>query len=384
MPKLINCKKYLADAAHVVGITFLAILFARFVVYDLMSLSVFAPMDKATDFQMSDIYQSVSESKAIHQLSKDITIVSIDSCDRADVLTGINLISDYSPAAIGLDVFFLFPEQDNSFLLGTFTSIPNLVCAGKFVREPDASTYRHVKQSFYEDSIDVNYGYVNLNASSQRDVIRDFAPYVLTANGDTLLSMPALLAKLYAPKRYTALMKRQHTTETIAFENIEFPIITLQNVLDDCADQSLIAGRIILIGDIHSINDSYLTPLHEPMAGIMLHAYALQTILSGHYIESSPSWFNWFIAIVLCLLFTICNLIAKYRMSNMGNLFVRIVQFAMMYILIVIGCAYFSSHHGYIDFSPAILMIGFGAIAFDVWFGCYALYNLIKSKQVKK
>ena len=120
------------------------------------------------------------------------------------------------------------------------------------------------------------------------------------------------------------------------------------------------------------------------MAGIMLHAYALQTILSGNYIESTPSWFNWFIAIVLCLLFTICNLIAKYRMSNMGNLFVRIVQFAMMYILIVIGCAYFSSHHGYIDFSPAILMIGFGAIAFDVWFGCYALYNLIKSKQVKK
>jgi len=383
-PLLEFCRSQWKNLIHVLGITVLAVLFARFIVYDLMSLSVFAPMEKATDFQMSDIYQSVAESKAIHQLSSEITIVSIDGYSRADVLDAINLISEYSPAAIGLDIFFPIPEADNTYLLSTLSSVPNIVCAGMFERDQDASTYHHNKQSFYEDSLDITYGYVNLNASSQRDVIREFVPYVLTSTGDTLFSMPANLARLYNTKRFNTCIARCKPTEIIAFENIEFPIIPIQEVLDETADQSLITNRIILIGDVHNINDIYLSPIHELIPGVKLHAYALQTVLSDNYINSSATWFNWFIAILLCMFFVICNIFAKYHLGNLDNLFIRIAQFVIMYILLVIGCVYFARHHAYIDFSPSILMIGFGAVAFDLWFGCYTMYELIKSKISKK
>ena len=371
------------EMVHILGITILAILFARFIVYDLMSLSVFAPMEKATDFQMSDIYQSISESKAIHQLSKDITIVSIDGYSRADVLDAVNLISEYSPAAIGLDVFFSIPEQDNSYLLSTLSSIPNLVCAGMFKQDMDATSFHHIQQSFYEDSIDVTHGYANLNASSQRDVIRQFVPYVLTANNDTLLSMPAQLAKICYPLRYKTMLSRGGVAETIAFDNIEFPIIPVQDVLSGEADETLLSNRIVLIGDIHNLYDSYLSPLHNTLSGVVLHAYALQTIIYDNYINISPTWLNWLIALILGILFAICNLAAKYHMSNFGNLFTRLLQFAMMYILIVIGSIYFASHHNYINFSPAILMIGFGSLSFDLWFGCISVYNHLK-KLLKK
>lgn len=377
------CSTRWQKIVHISGITMLAILFARFIVYDLMSLSVFAPMEKATDFQMSDIYQSISESKAIHKLSKDITIVSIDGHSRADVLDVVNLISEYSPAAIGLDVFFPVPEHDNSYLLSTLSSIPNLVCAGMFERDMDAASFHHIPQSFYEDSIDVTFGYANLNASSQRDVIRQFVPYVLTANNDTLLSMPAQLAKICHPLRYKTMLSRGGMAETIAFDNIEFPIISLQDVLSGEVDETLFSNRIVIIGDIHNIYDSYLSPLHNTLSGIILHAYALQTIISDNYISTSPTWLNWLIALILSILFAICNLSAKYHMSNFGNLFTRLLQFAMMYILIVIGSIYFASHHNYIDFSPAILMIGFGSLSFDLWFGCIAMYNHLK-KLIKK
>jgi len=378
------CHSHWQDVVHVTGITVLAVFFARFIVYDLMSMSAFAPMEKATDFQMSDIYQAVSENKAIHQLSNDVTIVAIDGYARADVLDAINIIAEYSPAAIGLDIFFQVPEHDNSYLLSTFSAIPNLICAGMYERDQDGNTFHHLTQSFYEDSIDVSLGYANLNASTNRDVIRQFVPYVLTTYGDTLLSMPASLAKLYSPKRYKALVKRGRNAETIAFENIEFPIVQMVDILSGEFDKALFSGKVVLVGDVYAINDSYLSPKHEPLPGIMLHAYALQTILSGNYIDSTSSWINWFVAILLCMFFAICNLIAKYHMSNFGNLFVRIVQFELIYVLIVVGSVYFTSHHKYIDFSPSVLMIGFGAVAFDVWFGCYALYNLIKSKLSKK
>ena len=377
------CTSRWQKIVHISGITILAILFARFIVYDLMSLSVFAPMEKATDFQMSDIYQSILESKAIHKLSKDITIVSIDGHSRADVLDVVNLISEYSPAAMGLDVFFPIPEQDNAFLLSTLSSVPNLVCAGMFERDDDATSFHHITQSFYEDSIDVTFGYANLNASSQRDVIRQFVPYVLTADNDTLLSIPAQLAKISHPIRYKNMLSRGGNAETIAFDNIEFPIISAQEVLSGDVDKALLSNRIVLIGDVHNIYDSYLSPLHKTLPGIVLHAYALQTIISDNYINTSPTWLNWLIALILCVLFTICNLAAKYHMSNFGNLFIRLLQFAMMYILIVIGSIYFTSHHNYIDFSPAILMIGFGSLSFDLWFGCIAMYNNLK-KLLKK
>lgn len=377
------CTSRWQKIVHISGITILAILFARFIVYDLMSLSVFAPMEKATDFQMSDIYQSISESKAIHKLSKDITIVSIDGLSRTDVLDAVNLISEYSPAAMGLDVFFPIPEQDNSFLLSTLSSVSNLVCAGMFERDVEATSFHHIKQSFYEDSIDVTLGYANLNASSQRDVIRQFVPYVLTANNDTLLSIPAQLAKISHPLRYKTMLSRGGNAETIAFDNIEFPIISAQEVLSGDVDKALLSNRIVLIGDINNIYDSYLSPLHNTLPGIVLHAYALQTIISNNYINTSPTWLNWLIALILCVLFTICNLAAKYHMSNFGNLFIRLLQLVMMYFLIVIGSIYFASHHNYIDFSPAILMIGFGSLSFDLWFGCIAMYNNLK-KLLKK
>ena len=383
MKKLFEIRDW-KNATHVIGITVLAFLFARFVVYDLLSLSAFAPMENTTDFQMSDIYQSVAESKAVHQLSRDITIVGIDGYSRADVLDAINLVSEYSPAAIGLDIFFPAPEADNSYLLATLSSVPNLVCAGRFARDPDTNTFHHDKQSFFEDDIAVRYGYVNLNASSQRDVIRQFVPYTLTAGGDTLPSLPAALARVCRPKRYGELVARGREAETIAFEHIEFPIVPVQDILNGEVNEGLLTGRVILVGDVNNPNDSYLSPLHNPLPGIMLHAYALQTILSGNYIHTSPDLFNWFVAVFLCLVLAICNMIAKYHMSNFGNLFVRLLQFVLIYVLILIGCNYFEAHHRYIDFSPAILMIGFGAVAFDVWFGGFALYKLIQNKLSKQ
>lgn len=366
-----------SEAFHCVGITVFAILLTLLVVRGLTSLSIFSPLEKSADFQMSDLYQSVERSKDIHKRSSDVTVVSIDGCSREEVIELIDEISMYSPAAIGLDVTFEYPESDNTNLLRTLKNTPNMVCAAKFEKDACGDTWHHVQQSFYEDSIDVTYGYANLYASTHRDVVRSFRPFVLTSNGDTLLSLPALLAKTGRPKSYRTLLARNNTIETIAFEKIEIPVVSAREVSDN---ESLLTERIVLIGDTGDIRDSYLSPLHDPISGVMLHAYALQTVLSGNYIDTTPAWLNWLIAIVLCVLLTICNLWAGYR----KGILVRITQFVIIYLLIVIGCTYFASHHMYIDFSLSIFMIGFGLVAFDIWFGFVALYNYIKDKSSKK
>ena len=237
------------NITHVVGITIFATLLAWFILNNLTAMSVFSFIEDSSDIEMSDIYQSMAERKAIHQLSNDITIVSIDGYGRADVIDAINIISEYEPAAIGLDIFFAVPEADNSLLLSTLTDIPNIVCAAKFEKDEESDTFHHSQQSFFENEISPLYGYVNLNASSSRDVIRDFVPFVKTASGDTLLSMPSQLAKLCAPYKYRELLSRGNDVETIAFENIEFPIIPVQDILSGEVAESQLTNKIILIGD---------------------------------------------------------------------------------------------------------------------------------------
>ena len=373
-------KHFWSEAFHCIGITVFAILLTVLMKYGLTPLSVFSPLEKSADFQMSDLYQSVAESKPVHLESRDITIVSVDGCSRDSVLEVVNLISEYEPAAIGLDIFFTYSDKDNTYLLNTLKDKPNLVCASYVARDEQGETWQHVQKSFYEDSIDVTYGYANLYASTHRDVVRSFRPFVLTSNGDTLLSLPAQLAKMCCPKSYQTLLARNDTIEKTAFENIEFSVVPAREVIASDVQDSLLVERIILIGDTGEIRDSYLSPLHDPISGVMLHAYALQTILSGNYIDTTPDWLNWLIAIVLCVLLTSCNLWSKYR----RNIFVRIAQFVIIYLLIVIGCSYFNSHHMYIDFSISILMIGFALVAFDIWFGFVAFYIFIKNKISKK
>ena len=105
---------FLETAFHVTGITLLAILMTRFVIYDFTELSAFMPMEKATDFEMSDLYNAVEENKAEHHLSQDVCVISLDNCSREGVLDVVNMVSAYGPAAIGLDIVFPWPEQDNT------------------------------------------------------------------------------------------------------------------------------------------------------------------------------------------------------------------------------------------------------------------------------
>ena len=182
------------------------------------------------------------------------------------------------------------------------------------------------------------------------------------------------------PKAIKPLLGRSSEIEIIFFPSIEFETLSGKEIL---ANGDLIldnlANKIVLLGDMRNMSDSYLTPLDAAVPGVLIHAYTAYTILSDKYISVSADWLNWLIAIFVCLLYTVVNLFAKKSFSNFGNFLMRLLQFFTMYVLFVIGCLEFAYHGSYIDFTPSILMIGLGALAFDLWYGIYAGYIKIKN-----
>lgn len=372
--------------------TLISLILTTFIFSDFLSLEMFAPMEKKVDFQLSDIYNSVEASRPVKTVSNDVVVVNIDGCNREEALSTVTLVAQCGPKAIGLDVLFPIAKDSakNGYLKTVVAKIPVLVFSTGVTYNEKDGTYSREFLSFCESEKDFkphHIGYVNLDTSRPWEVVRSFVPCVRTKDGKTLNAMTFELARMASPERAQQLLDRGNFAETIDYTSYEIEVIQAEE-LNDPKEQQKLKDKVVFVGAMSEVKDTYLTPLREPIAGVMIHAHVVQTILSGSYIRESSTWFNWFIAIVLCMTFITLLWIARKRMSNVGNLLIRISQFVIMFVLVWLGCYIYSVHHMYMDFSPAIWMLGLGAIAFDISFALYGItQNIIKAIhkiQIKK
>lgn len=371
-----NKRSRWVDWSIILGASLLALLLTKSILKDITSLELFRPIEKKVDFKMSDIYNTVEKSRAAIPLSQDVLIVSVDSCDRAGVIETIHTIASLQPKAIGLDIYFAVPQENNDALMEMVFNTENLVSVMRVGTFDGGETYDRVPLSFYDAYVQPPHtGFVNMDASYPWNVVRTFVPYVMTSDGDTLPGMAMALAQIADPQRAGQLAARGRTKEIIDFSSCEIEIVSAGQLMQaDVAER--VYDKVVIVGDIHDIKDCYLTPLHEPQAGVVIHAYMLQTILSGSYIRTSPVWVDWMIAIPICLLFIILMQLSKSHMSYWGSLILRLSQFGIMYGLVWCGCRIFADWHVYVDFAPATVMLGLASLACDL---LSASYEIIKS-----
>ena len=373
--------------ASTILITLLTWGLSHIILFDLESITAFASSNKTDDFEISDIYNTIADYRQVSMASPNVTVVAADNCSRQELMDLLEMVSAYQPNAIGLDIFFRTPNNDSAYIINTLQSIPNLVLP-TILQLQTNQEYERIAYSFVEQTLSANYAYVNLNAANPNEVVRDFTPYLSLANGDTIEHIATKMAKIVAIDKYHILQQRDNPIETIHFSSISIPIISAQDILygnDDAYITKVLSNRAVLIGDTANINDMYSTPTGGRKPGIIIHAHALHTILTQSYVTTSPTWLNWVIAFVLSILFIFLDIVVKDKWLHLGNMIMRIVQIALMFILVFIGAFWYNTHLQYIDFSPLILMIGFSQLAADIYDGILAIYlKIITRKQQKK
>ena len=380
-------KKRFVNVVRSVLITLLSFLFSHLIIYDLKSISAFVSEDKLGDFEISDVYNTIANYRAVSQASETVSVVAVDDCSRQEILDVLEIVSEYSPRAIGLDVFFRIPSNDSMQVLTTLNGISNLVLPCMLQQSPEYG-YERIPYSFVENHLNVLYGYVNLNASSNRDVVRDFTPSRKLVIGDSIRQIATEMAKMVSPEAYRILKQRNNDVEIIKFSSVSIPVVSARDVLEARDEDYLsryLTNRAILIGDVENLNDMYSTPLDGLMSGVMIHAYALNTILSRAYTEISPYWLNLLLALIICFAFVLLNKIVKDLWNNVGNMIMRILQVMLIFCIVLIGSYWYRDNLQYVDFSLLVLMLGFSSLAADIDDGLYALYiQIIKRKRSKK
>lgn len=357
--------------------TMLALAISRFIIYDISSISVFAPMEKSLDFEISDIYNSVAQRRMQQTLSDNIVIVSVDECpSRREIAEVIEAVDFFDPAAIGLDIFFNYPLADDDFLINTLKGCRNVVLP------VDVADGNRAGSWFYNLLPDAHYGSINIGAESVRDVVRRFKPYFMLNDGGEINNIAIELANIASSESYEYFLQRNRTEShfihypSVCFDIVEpSEIVTAEGSIRPEAEE-LLRDKVVLVGNIRDESDMHLTPVGE-MSGLAIHAYTLHTILDRNYINETSELCSWTMAVVISFIFVLICTLMKTNGLMGDNLWARIIQIVVILLFIWLGCKKFVNSNNYINFGPSLLMLGLGTLSLDICMGAIDIYRHI-------
>jgi CHASE2 domain-containing sensor protein len=340
-------------------ITLLALALSHSILYQITSSPIFA-QQKDNDYEMSDFYNQVANNRPVRTFNSEIVILSIDNCSRADIAKLVDIVSYMQPKAIGIDVFFSYHSEEDSVLIAALNQNPNIVLA--------YDAYQETQTAFAQQLPHAHWGAINLITKRASGTIRQFKPQF----NDSTFAFSAQLARIANTSSFHQLIQRGNEFETIHFPSQSFDEVNGQSILHGQINlldlEELLANKIVLMGDIHNPFDQHKTPINSNMPGIIINAHILSTILSGNYIEHTPLWFNWTIAILTSLLlsFSIVYFQTNNILKSYTTFMIRVFQVAIITLFLYIGCYIFADYHYYCNFAPALFMVGLGVLSVAV------------------
>lgn len=366
-------KKYL----KALGITTLAFLLSQVLLSPLtFSAATMISSPDRGDFTINDFYSHVADKRAVRTLDSDVVIVDIGDLDRDGIADVLDMVSLCSPRAVGVDVLFAEPHEDDSNIINALRGCPNIVMAASV--KPDSSAKDRFTldlTSFLMDSLapGIPVGATNFPTVEGDRTIREFRP-AYPGRTDSIASFALAITEIAAPDRAAALMKRDNPEEVINFCSRTYKIYTPDEIAGNAGE---LIGKIVLLGSLSQREDMHTTPVKASMTGVMIHAHTISTILSGHYFYKLGKWWNWAIAFILCFMVVSFSMFIPAKIKSMS---MRVFQLILLYVTIRYGYDLFINYSLIVNFSYSLLMITFGLLANDFWTGAEAAVAWIKHK----
>lgn len=364
-------------------VTLLSLAFLTISINGVSVLSLFSPLEGDSDFQLSDLYTKVADRRPVSQCSDDVVVVATDDCRRSDIVDLIAALETFSPAAIGVDVNFRYPSEDDTRMIEVFDACENLTLPLILSQDSDGETFQvdENENSFLISWLDSErFSVVNLERYTMWGSVRTFRPTYSTPEG-VIPGFALRLAFLADPEKAEAFTSRKHDSEYINYPSRTFEVLEPGDIinedgsLDDGVKNS-ICGRVVLLGDLDNSKDVFPVPHKEMMPGVMIHAHCVDTILAGRGIDSMPMWLNIVLSVILCFVFALLHLSVERRLDNGVDFVMRVFQILLMFALYWLGCVLYIRNY-YVDMSLVLLMVVTSALSMDICSGVAQILSQI-------
>lgn len=341
-----------------------------------MSTSAIFSSPEKRDFQMSDLFAQIADNRPVRSFDDRVVVVNIGNGTREDITDALSVISLCGPKAVGVDINFADHGNNDHQLIESLKALPNLILPlGIKQSEENGKFEIEDKPFFFDEESEFNYGIVNLPLKVNKGTVREYAIEFPTNLG-VYLSFSTALAQIADPEAMKKLKERGSKTGITAYHSREYLTLNLDEIEDNA--ESLF-DKIVILGALDESYDMHSTPVKSHVSGVMIHSYALSTVLDGIWFHKIPKMFDYLLAFLVCL--GIMIVVYGFK-SNFKGIVLRIIQGILVFLAVRIGYSLFVDHSIIFDLSYTVLIIAFGLFAADIWNGLEALWN-IGSKKIQ-
>lgn len=274
------------------------------------------------NFSFTDIYYEILKETAPADTSDLITIVDMTQLyRRGEHAQALADIASLHPKAVGVDVVFDVEKDDfegNDSLMQVVAANDNIVFSFKLEGEyqGDSIGFEEDTHSFFKQYIDFKEGFCNMPRGGLYDGMKREIPVEYRLNGEPCRSLIAQTANTYAGMD---LFEGRTSDVKINYSPKVFRVIKPQDVKKH---PEWIQDRIVFYGAMHEAADYHWTPVGK-IAGVVVLAYGVETVLQSTEIHELPFWGT----LIISFLFSLCVLYLQqnYRRitGSSKNLFVR-------------------------------------------------------------
>jgi CHASE2 domain-containing sensor protein len=385
---------------------FMFFLAELFVIFDFLD-----PIEETfDDMEITDLVFSRLREEPM--ADTNIVVVNFGNLSREGIAEQINILNQYKPKAIGIDALFFSekdPEQDYK-LAQALSQVENVVLVSKlvYVEEDDTFSILEANPLFLQHA---GSAYANLTtpAIDQDDLktCRSFIPRAI-ADGEERVAFAVGLARIYAPDKAEAFLKRGKETEVINFRgNVadnynsgiggKFFVLDWFDVFEENFTPDLIKDKIVLMGFLgsdlksKSWEDKFCTPLNTKyigranpdMFGVVIHANILSMILNEDFISEMGDTAGFVFAVLMTFLNVILFSLIYKMLPRWYDGLTKVIQLLEVMLLFTIIIFAFHWFNVKLNFQLTILAVVLSGDLLEVYYGVISnLFTVAGRKRI--
>jgi CHASE2 domain-containing sensor protein len=373
---------------------------------------VFDPIGQVfEDMEMTDVVFSQLREEPL--VDDRVVLVNVGNRSRFEIAMMIDSINQFNPAAVGVDIFFDYPKEEDpigdSLLGANLAKVKNLVMVSKIFYNEKKDEFDSMRLTWGPIRGDAQLAFANLitGAAKQEDLkmCRTFNPQQMV-NGVNQEAFAVKLAGILDRSKADKFLERGHEEEVINYRGnvldwgatkmgTMFFALDHSEILEPFYNEEtgtaerryfpdIITDKIVIfcfmgkyIGDPEAIEDKFFTPINEKfvgrayadMFGGVVHANIIVQILNEDYIEQLTEIQSWILAIVICFLNVLAFSWIYKKIPRWYDGVTKLIQlmellgilFLMMYVL--------DSFSLKLDLTIALLVVAVVGDALEVYYG---------------
>lgn len=376
---------------------------------------IFDPIgDMFEDFEITDLV--MSQLRVAPPADDEIVVVNFAYENREGIAYMIDILEQYDPAVIGVDVTFNERKeyQEDSLFHLVLKSYDNIVL-GSELRMFNEKTEQFDTLLLPVDYLSENadFGFVNLltNAENQEDLksCREFVTrqYVKGMEKEQY-AFAIKLAQYKDPEKVQKFLDRGNEIEVInykgniiSFNQTDFGtryyVLDVHDVFNENFTPDIIRDKVVImcffgryIGDENTREDLYFTPLNkryvgkaEPdMFGGVVHANIVSMILQEDYVNTMSRTAGIAFAIFMCLFNVFLFKLVYGALPKWYDGITKIFQLLQVLFLVFVMVWLFSEFTYKADFTLALIVIALSGDSIEVYHG--VVKNLFSKKERRK